>query len=228
VSTNDYDTKWVDGNEFVIGESHRQKHLEDAVGSLIAKMRELAQTVRVLESRHGSLIDHGSFDGSRCGSIADIDAAISDFLDGASVTSSGSTRSFLNITVVFDGGFSSTDFSSGPSVDCGYGQDDAINTVVINFDAGNSIYNSMRHRRSSIGSIDSSISEEDEEEITLDGGFSNTNYTKRPSMDCGNAGENETDTRDLCENPRHLGYHGDTGHTGHNHIISFPIQNNYF
>ena len=216
VSTNDYDTKWVDGNEFVIGESHRQKHLEDAVGSLIAKMRELAQTVRVLESRHGSLIDHGSFDGSRRGSIADIDAAISDFLDGASVTSSGSTRSFLNITVVFDGGFSSTDFSNGPAVDCGYGQDDCINTVVINFDAGNSIYNAMRRRRSSMGSIDSSLSEEDEEDITLDGGYSNTNYTTRPSMDCGNAAENDVANTGPCEPPANTGK------------FSLPIQNNYF
>jgi hypothetical protein len=124
----------------------------------------------------------------------------------------------LNITVIFDGGFSNTDFSSGPSVDCGYGQEDCINTVVINFDAGNSIYNSMRHRRSS---IDSSLSEEDEEEITLDGGYSNTNYTKRPSMDCGNASENEPGNTGFCGNPRH------SGNTGP-HGFSLPIQNNYF
>jgi len=31
---------------------------------LISKMRELMKTVKVLESRHGSYIDHGSFDGS--------------------------------------------------------------------------------------------------------------------------------------------------------------------
>jgi hypothetical protein len=220
VSTNDYDTQWVDGSEFVIGETHRQKHLEDAVGSLIAKMRELAHTVRVLESRHGSLIDHGSFDGgSRRGSMADIDSAINDFLDDASVISSGSTRSFLNITVIFDGGFSSTDFSNGPAVDCGYGQDDCINTVVINFDAGNSIYNSMKRRRSSIGSIDSSLSEEDEEDITLDGGYSNTNYTKRPSMDCGNATENDVTNTGPCDPP---------ANTRNIQGFSLPIQNNYF
>ena len=221
VSTNDYDTEWVDGNEFVIGESHRQRHLEDAVGSLIAKMRDLMKTVKVLESRHGSLADCGSFDGSRRGSMADIDAAINDFLDGASVTSSGSTRSFLNITVIFDGGVATSDFSSGPALDCGYGQDDCINTIVINFDAGNSIYNAMKRRRSSMGSIDSSISEEDEEEITLDGGYSNTNYTKRPSMDCGNASENEVGITGFCGNPTH------TGNTGHNGF-SLSIQNNYF
>ena len=76
----------------------------------------------------------------------------------------------------------------------------------------------MKRRRSSIGSIDSCVSEEDEE-ITLDGGYSNTNYTKRPSMDCGNATENETSST-YCSNTGHIGL---TGHT-----FSLPIQNNYF
>lgn len=187
-------------------------------------MRELTKTVKVLESRHGSIVDHGSFDGgSTCGSLADIDAAINDFLEDNSICSSGSSRSYLNITVTFDGGVASSDFSSGPALDCGYGQEDSINTVVITFDAGNSIYSSMRHRRSSMSSIDPSVCDDDEEEIILDGGYSNTNYTKKPSMDCGNAGENEiisplSDT--ICHNP----------HTTNTDVSNFTlsIQNNYF
>jgi hypothetical protein len=181
-------------------------------------MRELAHTVKVLESRHGSLIDHGSFNGSHCGSIGDIDAAINDFLDNNSVTSSGSNCSFLNMTVTFDGGIAASDFSNGPALDCGYGQENTcIDTIVITFDAGNSIYNSIRHRRSSIGSLDTSHCDEDENEnVTLDGGYSNTDYFKRPSMDFGNASENIQ-----------AAHTGHTGHTGHHHLICH-IQNNYF
>ena len=114
-----------------------------------------------------------------------------------------------------------TDFANGPSVDCGYGQEDNITTIIINFDAGNSIYNSMKRRRSSIGSIDSCLSEEDEEEITLDGGYSNTNYIKRPSMDCGNASENEVGSTGSSCNAIDTAPTGQIG-------FSLPIQNNYF
>ena len=256
VSTNDYDTKWIDGGEFIIGERHRQAHLEDAVSSLISKMRDLMKTVKILESRHGSFIDHGSFDDSCRGSLGDIDAAVNDFLDGVSISSSGSSRSFLNITVVFDGGLANSDFSKGPGLDCGLGQDEHINTIVITFDAGNSICDNIRRRRSSMGSIDSCLSEEDDD-IILDGGYSNTNYSKKPSMDCGNAGDNEDlhrchtgangttgDTGDTgaigdTGDTGSTGSTGDTGATGstgptgatgdasHEHFI-FPIQNNYF
>ena len=163
-------------------------------------MRKLAYKVHVLESRHGALLDCGTYDGSSSCSISDIDAAINDFLDCGSITSSGSTRSYLDITVTFDGGMATSDYSNGPAIDCGYGQDIPINTIVIVFNAGNS----MKHRGSSATTLTTSLCE-DEEEYILDGGGSNANCSNRPSMDCGNAGENFEDIGDT----------GDTGHTGH-------------
>ena len=62
----------------------------------------------------------------------------------------------------------------------------------------------MNHRGSFATTLTTSVCE-DEEEYTLDGGDSNANYSNRPSMDCGNAGENFEDIGDT----------GDTGHTGH-------------
>ena len=82
-SAGDYDTTWISPTEIIIGERQRQIHLEDAVGSLISNMKELMKNFKDLEARHNSLVESisGSMDDSRRGSLADIDAALSDYLD---------------------------------------------------------------------------------------------------------------------------------------------------
>jgi hypothetical protein len=206
ISRNDYDTKWID-----ISELPRQRHLEDAVGSLIAKMKELMKTVNILESRQCTLLEHRSFDGSECGSFSDIDSAINECMDGLSLSSSDSSHSYFNVSVTFDCGFAPTDYSNGPSVDCGYGKN-LVQTVVIRFDAGNS--------GSDMNSVSScSSNKEKENEYIFDGGNSSTNYTRMPSINCGTAVDN---TDQVCQTTN-------TGHTGNTCNIQFPwsINNNY-
>jgi hypothetical protein len=141
-----------------------------------------------------------------------------------------------------------SDYTNGPAIDCGYGQDIPVNTIVIVFNAGNS----MNHRKSSLTTLTTSECE-DEEEYILDGGGSNANCSNRPSMDCGNAAENFEDighTGHTCHTGHtghtcHTGHTGHTGHTchacyightchachtghtGHNNFICH-VQNNYF
>ena len=199
ISTCGYDTKWID-----ISELPRQIHLEDAVSSLIAKVAELMKKVNILESRKCTLIEHCSFDESECGSFSDIDTAINDCMDDISLTGSDCSRSFFNVTVTFDCGFATTDYSNGPSVDCGYGKN-IVQTVVIRFDAGNSGSDMNSNRSSFI---------EEEGEIILDGGNSIINYDNMPSINCGTALDNQT------------GNTGNTGNTGHIHF-PWSINNNY-
>jgi hypothetical protein len=121
-------------------------------------------------------------------------------MDGISLTGSDCSRSFFNVTVTFDCGFASTDFSNGPSVDCGYGKN-LVQTVVIRFDAGSSIGSDINSN--------SCLNEEQENEYIFDGGTSNTNYYRMPSINCGTAIDNIVHTTNIGN----IDY---TSHTGHN------------
>ena len=104
-------------DEINIGELYRLNHVEDAVGSLIEKMRSLSRSVSIMESRHNSLVESlsGSMRGSIDGSMSDIDSVVNSFLEETRYKSRRSSSYGLNTIhqtteserssyIIFDGG----------------------------------------------------------------------------------------------------------------------------
>jgi hypothetical protein len=119
--------KTKEQDEINIAELYRLNHVEDAVGSLIDKIRTLSQSISIMESRHNSLVDSlsgsmtGSMRGSIDGAMSDIDSAVSSFLEETAYLSRGSPNYGINsihqtaeseIPMVFGGSETSSQTSS--------------------------------------------------------------------------------------------------------------------
>jgi hypothetical protein len=103
--------------------------------------------------------------------------------------------SLVDITIIFDGGNSASDFAVGPSFDLGNaGEEGAVanmNNISIVFDGGSSVSHGSSDRSSSASyatTVDHTKSTM--VSITFDGGTSTSNYVFGPSFDCGNSSEN--------------------------------------
>jgi hypothetical protein len=92
----------------------------------------------------------------------------------------------LNLIAVFDCGNSTTEYSHSPIIDCGEGVEQFTDMVVIRINGGYSKSINFLDREDSIQYLESIYPEDNEQDLILDGGYSYTDYSICPLINCGN------------------------------------------
>jgi hypothetical protein len=165
-SNNDYDTSWRTVTELL--DQTTDALIKYKVDSLSESLSELMNKVRLLDSRYSMLVNANDLS-----------------YDGTLSTRTSSLFSYLNIMARIDGGNSITDFSFGPSIDCGNFTEDYIINILVTIDGGNS-------DDIDTGNLDENLETDINlrNVIFLDGGTSMEYYTGQPILDCGNSDGN--------------------------------------
>jgi hypothetical protein len=157
----EYDTKWCFTNQLQI----------DSVITLEASIEFLISTIKDLECKY-NLLSKNQFTK----------------FNSTFLTYSTLLRSYMNLIAVFDCGNSTTEYSYSPVFDCGQGVEQFTDMVVIRIDGGYSKSMNFSIRETSIQYLES-IYPEEEQDYILDCGYSSTDYSICPLIDCGNVSD---------------------------------------
>ena len=112
--------------------------------------------------------------------------------------------SYVDITIIFDGGASDSNYVVGPAFDFGNAGSDQIspmNNISISFDGGSSSVSSISDSLTTSSSYvtDINVKHSTMVSIVFDGGTSVSNYIFGPSFDCGNSQDDSRRPSNLSE-----------------------------